>query len=160
MRLRLVCAGIIVACGAGIGLQLARKSAKRARFLRALIDALKLLSIRLMRGGLPLAEALAESACDLLRETGAQMRAQGLSAVEAFLKTNQDELNSAEREALKGLFASLGAFGRAETLAELEARISELSIYEERAREQAERAEKLYPPIGLLAALAIAVLLV
>ena len=47
MQLRLVCAGIIVACGAGIGLRLAKKSAGRARLLRELIDALKLLSVAL-----------------------------------------------------------------------------------------------------------------
>ena len=73
---------------------------------------------------------------------------------------NPDELGPEERGALEKLFSSLGAFGRAETLAELETCIAQLAIYESRARERAERAEKLYPPMGMLTALAIAVLLV
>ena len=160
MQLRLVCAGIIVACGAGIGLRLAKKSAGRARLLRELIDALKLLSVRSARGGLPLAAALEESASGLLREIGAKMHKHGLNAEEALRKMNPDELGPEERGALEKLFSSLGAFGRAETLAELETCIAQLAIYESRALERAERAEKLYPPMGMLTALAIAVLLV
>ena len=101
MQLRLVCAGIIVACGAGIGLRLAKKSAGRARLLRELIDALKLLSVRSARGGLPLAAALEESASGLLREIGAKMHKHGLNAEEALRKMNPDELGPEERGALE-----------------------------------------------------------
>ena len=65
-----------------------------------------------------------------------------------------------EKNTLSALFSDLGERSRSETSAKLKTILAELIQIERTARERAARAEKLYPPMGMLAGLAIAVLMV
>ena len=140
MQSRLVCAGILVVCTACGGWRLARRAALRAWQLREMIDALELISVQLNQGGVRLGDAFGESACAPFQDVGKEMRS-GLRPADAWARVVQrrnDVLMTPEKNAL----------------------LAELVQIERTARERAARAEKLYPPMGMLAGLAIAVLMV
>lgn len=162
MQSRLICAGILVVCTACGGVRLARRASLRARQLREMIDALELISVRLNQGGARLCDAFSESACAPFQDVGKEMRG-GLRPSDAWARVMQrrnDALINPEKNALSALFSDLGERSRSETTAKLNAVLAELIQIEHTAREHAARAEKLYPPMGMLAGLAIAVLMV
>lgn len=162
MQSRLICAGILVVCTACGGWRLARRAALRARQLREVIDALELISVRLNQGGVRLSDVFRESTCALFQDVGREMHG-GLRPADAWARVMQrrnDALMSPEKSVLSALFSDLGERSRSETTAKLNAILAELIQIERTARERAARAEKLYPPMGMLAGLAIAVLMV
>ena len=162
MQSRLVCAGILVVCTACGGWRLARRATLRAWQLREMIDALELISVQLNQGGVRLGDAFGESACAPFQDVGKEMRS-GLRPADAWARVMQrrnDVLMTPEKNALSTLFSDLGERSRSETTAKLNAVLAELVQIERTACERAARAEKLYPPMGMLAGLAIAVLMV
>ena len=135
---------------------------KRIRFLEELIRGVQSLERSICLRRVPLAQAMAESGCTLLQEMGLLMKAHAISPQEAWQKLRagqRRESVGAEDEVLHRLFADLGQGDLAaqqDLLLDIRKNLEEL-LHRQKIRQQ--ETGKLYPALGALTGMALAVLL-
>lgn len=167
MRERLILSAILIVCGALTGLAAADGARRRLRLLGRLTEAVRLLRVRMLERAEPLRSALERTeeatfgeiarAMDDLTDASAAWRRvrEKLTRRGGTL----DCLTESDLAALTELFDGLGRSGRAEQRLLLDAALEALKHAQTDARSQMERANRLYPSVGLLVAATAVVLL-
>lgn len=168
MQLRLVLAMVIVVGSTLCGKSIAHAAERRYRLLFRLLDALRLLRVRIVQSCVPLDDALLSSGISLFSRIAGELDAAD-SVFDAWRSVKVrscrrggegDCLATREIEALDRFFEQLGESGRAAQDEAIRACIAALELARDEAREQASSTGRLYTSIGFLTGLAIAVLIV
>lgn len=162
-------AGLVILAGAGAGWQLAVPLSRRPEELRQLQAALSLLETEIDYGAVPLPVALHRA-----REAGGAARrlfARALAELEGGATPDQalgralagfwpqSALQAADAEALSSLAAVLGASDRQDQVRHLRLCRERLRAAEAGAEADRRKYERLYRQLGLLAGVAVAILL-
>ena len=167
MRGRLILSAILIACGALTGLAAADGARRRLRILGRLTEAVRLLRVRMLERAEPLRSALERTEEETFGEIARTMD-DLTDASAAWRRVREkltrrgsvlDCLTENDCAALTELFDSLGQSGRAEQKLLLDAALEALKRAQMDARAQMERANRLYPAVGLLVAATAVVLL-
>ena len=161
--------GLCIAAGCALcGHSLTGSARRRAQLLEELTRGLKLLKLHMTSMFEAVPHALSMSNSRLLEGIGAAM-GPGISAAEAWgavLRKERrtgglcDALLAEDIAVLDRLFAGLGESGRDAQELLLSEAAAALSESARSARERAEEAERLYTPLGLLAGLMLALVVV
>lgn len=162
---------VIGACTA-VGWQMAANLTRRPRELRALQAALAILATEVTYGASPLPEALRRSAAAaggpvgrlLIRTADLLVGGGGITAGDAMQQAVREvepttALRQPELEALAALGAVLGASDRRDQARHLELARTRIASEEGRAAEERTRYERLYRYAGLLAGVALVLVL-
>ena len=157
MRGRLILSAILIACGALTGLAAADGTRRRLRLLR----------VHMLERAEPLRSALERTQEETFGEIARAMN--DLTDASAAWRRIREKLTRRGRAldclaesdcaALTDLFDGLGQSGRAEQKLLLDAALEALKRAQADARAQMERANRLYPAVGLLVAATAVVLL-
>lgn len=167
MRGRLILSIILIACGALSGLAAADGTRRRYRLLGRLAEAVRLLGVRMLEHAEPLRSALERTQEETFGEIARAMD-DLTDASAAWRRVREkltrrggvlDCLTESDCAALTELFDGLGQSGRAEQKLLLDAALETLKRAQTDAQTQMERANRLYPAVGLLVAATAVVLL-
>lgn len=163
---------LVVGATTALGWQLAANLARRPRELRALQVALAILETEVSYGAAPLPDALRRAAAaaggpigGLLNRTAALLiSGGGITPGDAMRQAVQEvepttALRPPDLEALAALGAVLGASDRRDQARHLELARGRIAGEEARAGEERERYERLYRYVGLLAGVALVLVL-
>lgn len=163
----LLCICIVIA-GALCGRSLAWSAERRCRMLCEMVNALRMLRIRIVGQMEPLGRALEQSGLSLFSAVGKRLL-EGKSALDSWHAVLREErqrghdadcLTKPELTALDRLFECLGESGRAEQDQAVRACIEALEEIRIQAAERAAQTGKLYGSIGLLTGMAITVMMI
>lgn len=167
MRGRLFLCAILIVCGALTGAAAADGRRRRLRTLGRLTEAVRLLCVRMLERAEPLRSALERTGEETFGEIARAMD-DLTDASAAWRRVREkltrrggalDCLTESDLAALTELFDGLGRSGQAEQRLLLDAALEALKHAQTDARAQMERANRLYPSVGLLVAATAVVLL-
>lgn len=168
--IRLLGAALVVAAGAGVGWQLAGTLARRPRELRELQGALALLATEIGYAATALPVALRQAAAagpaaarlfaPLAQALGAGTVTVGAALTGALRRFGEvSALRSEDLEPLLALATVLGTSDRQDQCRHLELARQRLAVLEAGAESDRVRFERMYRYLGVLAGMALAILL-
>lgn len=164
METRIALAACIVIGCALCGRAVADSARRRAVALASLVEGVRVLRIHMTGMLEPVACALERSGCPLMSSVAEEMR-DGRSAGEGWKRIRRgavrrggraDAMSAQDLQVLDTLFDGLGQSGREEQEALLRASLETIERLRDDARRRASESEKLYPTMGLLVGLMLA----
>lgn len=166
MRIKLLAAAAVTIAAAMCGRSMAQGAQRRLHTILELLDGLRRLRIQMVERLEPLSRALAQTGSpilsavsELLNETvGAYAAWQILCRRERARGGKLDGLTAREFETLDQMFERLGASGRNDQAQIIENCLAALEDSKREAQERAAQAARLYPTVGGLLGLMLAVL--
>lgn len=166
MRLKIFAAAAVTIAFAMCGRAMAQGAQRRLRTILELMDGLKRLRIQMVEQLETLSRALAQSGSPILtavsalicETVGAQEAWMHLCRKECARGGRLDGMTLRELEPLGRMFEQLGASGRSEQAQIVESCLAALEDSRREAQERALQAARLYPTVGGLVGLMLAVL--
>lgn len=164
METRIALAACVVIGCALCGKAVADAAGRRAAALASLAEGVRVLRIHMTGMLEPVARALERSGCPLMSSVGGEMR-DGCSAGAAWKRIRRgaarrggpaDAMSAQDLQVLDTLFDGLGQSGREEQEALLRASLETVERLRDAARKRAAESERLYPTLGLLVGLMLA----
>lgn len=166
MQIKIFAAAAVTIASAMCGWAMAQGAQRRLRTILELMDGLKRLRIQMVEQLETLLRALSQSGSSILSAVSALI-SETVGAQEAWMRLcskecarggRLDGLTMRELEPLGRMFEQLGASGRSEQAQIIEACIAALADSRREAQERALQAARLYPTVGGLVGLMLAVL--